>query len=308
MSQLTNIQRRHLAVLNALYFEGPLTSAGLARVLGLESAEVLFYGRRLSHILGDMGQKQAGLIERTGEKSRLGRGKLLPEFQLTQAGLQLRQASKVVIPQLLPLTLTELERNLHLDVTEDRAPHELLSEYVARKRSELGIGQLPERGRAVLGAGPETTARSISPEEAERLEWADGVIVAMPAERKSNIIELRQPLKVFGATKSESKPEKEDTWRPEPDRELRAVPPPTRPVPKTPAYPVVGKINDELDDQAKLRSWIAQARANNRPESASYGEVMLRMLQRQEKIEAGLLAIADAVYALLRPPAESKAS
>lgn len=271
MSQPTNIQRRQLAVLNALYYEGPLTSAGLARVLGLESAEVLFYGRRLSHILGDMGQKQAGLIERTGEKSRLGRGKLLPEFQPTLAGLQLRQVSPVVIPQLPPAASEKLDRNLH--------------------------------PRAV-----EPTARVLPPEEAERLQWEDGIIVSRPAGPKSKIIELRQPIKVFGATKSEPKIEKEDTWRPEPDRELRAVPPPSKSVPKTPAYPVIGRINDELDDQAKLRSWIAQARANNRLESASYGEVMLRMLQRQEKIEAGLLAIADAVYALLRLPAESKAS
>lgn len=86
MKPLSHVERRVQMVLAAFAEQGPMTSAILARHLGLPSAEAPLEGRKLRHILGDLGLED--WIVRTGHKSRV-QGKTLPLFELTPDG-QLR--------------------------------------------------------------------------------------------------------------------------------------------------------------------------------------------------------------------------
>lgn len=83
MKPLNHVERRVQMVLAAFAEHGPMTSAVLARHLGLPSAEAPLEGRKLRHILGDIGLED--WITRTGHKSRV-QGKTLPVFQLTHDG------------------------------------------------------------------------------------------------------------------------------------------------------------------------------------------------------------------------------
>lgn len=83
MKPLNHVERRVRMVLSVFAEHGPMTSATLAQHLGLPSAETPLEGRKLRHILGDIGLSD--WITRTGHKVRQ-RNRVLPIFQLTPDG------------------------------------------------------------------------------------------------------------------------------------------------------------------------------------------------------------------------------
>ncbi len=254
---MTNRQRRHLQVLEALV-SSPLTTTALARVVGLPDSQAMFLGRKLQHVVGDLGAD--GLVYALPERIREGgvNGKLAKAFAVTVDGhselkrLRTLSGDLRVVPS-TPEPLFEWPPpEVDPEPVDDYEPA-----YVpVTTRSPLLGGS-----RAVRPAGPGPESK----------------VVPMPERRVPTV----PPVPVRGQLKQTTapvpfirKPELMDEWM---------MPTPTRPVPAP--VPV-------LVDDVGRRGRYGSA---NVPQGATTKAVVLNLLDRITSLEHTLSCLASTI-------------